>query len=88
MQAAPVLVKDVGFREQTEDDVMTGSKQFFVPMLLGMLALVASYVVFLTAIKGDNTLRIVLASVGFLGFAGLMTALLAAKIKAGRSAQP
>jgi hypothetical protein len=66
---------------------MNDSKHYVAVTLVSGLAM-TSFLVLMTALKGDNTLRIVLASVGFVGFAGLMAALLVSKIKARRSVQP
>ena len=60
---------------------MNDSKKNIVVVLLSGLAL-SSFLILMTAIKGDNMLRIVLASVGFLGFCGLLTALLISKSRA------
>ena len=60
---------------------MNSSKQNVAMVLVSGLAL-ASFLVLMTAIKGDNTLRTVLAGGGFLGFGGLLTALLITKSKA------
>ena len=60
---------------------MNSSKQNVAMVLVSGLAL-ASFLVLMTAIKGDNTLRTVLAAGGFLGFGGLLTALLVSKSKA------
>jgi hypothetical protein len=60
---------------------MNDSKQKLTLVPLSLLALV-SFLILMTAIKGDNTLRIVLASVGFLGFGGLLTAVLISRSKA------
>jgi len=40
-----------------------------------------SFQVLMTAIKGDNMLRIILAGVGVAGFGGLLCALLVSKFK-------
>jgi hypothetical protein len=60
---------------------MNDSKKKLTLVPLSLLALV-SFLILMTAIKGDNTLRIVLASVGFLGFGGLLTAALISRSKA------
>jgi len=56
---------------------MNTSKKTVIFMLMSAV-LLASFLVFVAALKGDSTLRIVLASGGFLGFAGLYAALLVA----------
>ena len=61
---------------------MSASKQYPLVVLLSIFALVVSLVVFMTAIKGDNTLRMVLAGVGFLIFGGLLAAVVVSKSKA------
>jgi len=60
---------------------MSDSKKNIALALVSGLALV-SFLILMTAIKGDNLLRIGLAGVGFLGFAGLLTTLLISKSKA------
>ena len=61
---------------------MSPSKQYPMVVLMSVFAMVVSLVVLLTAIKGDNTLRMVLAGVGFLIFGGLLAAILVAKSRA------
>ena len=61
---------------------MSDSKQYTVATLLSVSAVVVSLAVLLTALKGDNTLRILLAGVGFLGFSGLAAAVVFAKSRA------
>jgi hypothetical protein len=56
---------------------MNDSKKTVIFMLMSA-ALLATFVIFVAALKGDSTLRIVLAAGGFLGFAGLYAALLVA----------
>ena len=60
---------------------MSDSKKNVALALMTGLMLI-SLLILLTAIKGDNMLRIVLASVGFLGFAGLLAAVVFSKSKA------
>jgi len=60
---------------------VSASKQN-LPLFLMTAILMASFLVWVEAIKGDSTLRIVLASVGFIGFAGLQVALLVARKRA------
>lgn len=60
---------------------MSASKQNVALTLISGLALV-SFLILMTAIKGDNMLRIALAGVGFLGFGGMLTALLISRFKA------
>jgi len=59
---------------------MNASQQTFILLLLTALAM-ASLAILITAIKGDNMLRIALAGAGFLTFGGLLTALLIARSK-------
>jgi hypothetical protein len=60
---------------------MSASKKNLVLSLLSPLVL-GSFLILMTAIKSDNMLRIILASVGLLGFGGLLAAVLVAKFKA------
>jgi hypothetical protein len=61
---------------------MSASRQYPLLVLVSVCALIVSLVVLMTAIKGDNTLRMVLAGVGFLIFGGLLAALVVSKSKA------
>ena len=61
---------------------MSPSKQYPVVVLISIFAMVVSLAVLMTALKGDNTLRMVLAGVGFLIFGGLLAAVLVSKSKA------
>ena len=54
------------------------ASKFKVPLVLNFAALFASFLVLMAAVKGDSVLRIVLASVGVVGFGGLYVALLVA----------
>ena len=56
---------------------MTASKKN-VPLALISLAVLASCAILVTALKGDSMLRIALAAGGFVGFGGLLVALLVA----------
>lgn len=56
---------------------MSASKKN-IAFTLVFACLLASFLVFVTAIKGDNALRIFLATGGFVVFAGLFLALLIA----------
>ena len=59
---------------------MTVSKKNFVIVSLMMsAATLTSFLILVTALKGDSVLRMVLAGVGFLGFCGLYFALLVAR---------
>ena len=60
---------------------MNNSKKT-IPFVLMFGLAMGSFLILMTAIKGDNMLRIVLASVGFLGFAGLLAAVVVSKSKA------
>lgn len=51
-------------------------KKFMVVSMLMSLAMLACFLVLVTALKGDNMLQKVLAGGGFVGFAGLYVALL------------
>jgi hypothetical protein len=50
--------------------------------MLISFALLASFLVLVTAFKGDSVLRIALAAGGFLGFGGLYVALLVSRKRA------
>jgi hypothetical protein len=63
---------------------MSDPKHKIVPVLAtGMLF--GSFLVLMTALKGDNMLRIGLAAGGFLGFASLYVALLVARSRAQKA---
>ena len=67
-----------------EDDFMSASKQNVgqnVAFMLVTPLVLFSFQVFMTALTGDNMLRIILAGVGVAGFGGLLCALLVSKFK-------
>lgn len=60
----------------------TAKKNYGLAFLLMFAAMLASFLVFMAAIKGDNMLRIGLAAGGFLIFCGLYLAMLVARKRA------
>ena len=63
---------------------MTAKKQNVMLVVMSG-ALLVTYLVLVKALASDNTLRIILAAGGFLGFCGLYAALLVAKIKGAKA---
>lgn len=59
-------------------------KNYSLALTLMFFAMMASFLILVTAIKGDSVLRIVLAAGGFLVFCGLYVAVLVA----GKRATP
>jgi hypothetical protein len=70
------LVKDWRYQNYRRGFMNASKKNHMLVAMSGLP--LASFLILMTAIKGDSVLRIVLASVGFVGFVGLYVALLVA----------